>query len=57
MSEIAQDLTRKKCAPCEGGVEPLADAQITPLLKGLPGWGRDGIKIYREYPFKDHYQA
>jgi 4a-hydroxytetrahydrobiopterin dehydratase len=57
MSDIAQDLTRKKCAPCEGGVDPLTDAQITPLLKGLPGWGRDGIKIFKEYKFKDHYQA
>ncbi len=57
MSEIAQDLTRKKCVPCEGGVEPLNDVQIGPMLKGLPGWGRDGIKIFREYQFKDHYQA
>lgn len=57
MSDIAQDLTRKKCAPCEGGVDPLTDAQIVPLLKGLPGWGRDGLKIFKEYKFKDHYQA
>lgn len=57
MSEIAQDLTRKKCAPCEGGVDPLGDSQITPLLKGLPGWARDGLKIVREYKFKDHYQT
>jgi len=57
MSEIAQDLARKKCAPCEGGVAPLSDAQITPMLKGLTGWSRDGLKIFREYKFKDHYQA
>jgi 4a-hydroxytetrahydrobiopterin dehydratase len=57
MSEIAQDLTRKKCTPCEGGIAPLTDVQIAPLLKGLPGWARDGLNIFREYKFKDHYQA
>jgi 4a-hydroxytetrahydrobiopterin dehydratase len=45
MSEISESLTRKKCAPCEGGVAPLTDALIGPLLKGLSGWARDGIKI------------
>jgi len=57
MSDIAQDLTRKKCAPCEGGVDPMTEAQIGPMLKGLPGWARDGAKIFREYQFKDHYQT
>lgn len=57
MSDIAQDLTRKKCAPCEGGVDPMTESQIGPMLKGLPGWARDGVKIFREYQFKDHYQT
>lgn len=57
MSDTAQDLVRRKCVPCEGGVSPLADQQIRPLLNGLPGWQRDGAKIYKEYPFKDHYQT
>jgi 4a-hydroxytetrahydrobiopterin dehydratase len=57
MSDIAQDLVRKKCAPCEGGVEPLTEAQIAPMLKGLAGWELDGLKIFKEYKFKDHYQT
>jgi len=57
MSDIAMSLARRKCAPCEGGTAPLADEQIGPLLKGLPGWKRDGNKIARDYQFKDHYQA
>jgi 4a-hydroxytetrahydrobiopterin dehydratase len=57
MSDIAQDLVRKKCAPCEGGVAPLGDAQIVPFLNGLPGWQREGVRIFREYRFKDHYQT
>ena len=29
------DLARKKCVPCEGGVAPLTDEQVRPMLKGL----------------------
>lgn len=57
MSEISESLTRKKCVPCEGGVAPLSDAQIGPLLKGLPGWSKEGLKIIKEFKFKDHYQT
>ena len=57
MSSVAEELVRKKCAPCEGGVEPLTDAQVGPMLKGLAGWQRDGEKIVKEYTFKDHYQT
>ena len=57
MSNIAQDLVRRKCAPCEGGVAPLTDASIAPLLKGLGGWAREGTGIFKVYSFKDHYQT
>jgi len=57
MSSVAEELVRKKCSPCEGGVEPLTDAQVGPMLKGLAGWQRDGEKIVKEYAFKDHYQT
>ena len=57
VSEISQDLIRKKCVPCEGGVAPLTDQQIGPLLRGLAGWQRDDAKIFKEYRFKDHYQT
>lgn len=57
MTTVIEELVRKKCAPCEGGVAPLTDAQIAPLLKGLSGWQRDGRKIAKEFKFKDHYQT
>ena len=57
MTTLVEELVRKKCAPCEGGVAALTDAQIAPLLKGLAGWQRDGVKIVKEYQFKNHYQA
>ena len=57
MSEVSEGLVRKKCAPCEGGVASMTDAQIGPMLKGLVGWQRDGLKIFKEYKFKDHYQT
>ena len=41
MSDISDGLMRKKCAPCEGGIAPMTDAQIGPMLKGLTGWQRD----------------
>ncbi|MCA1926227.1 MAG: 4a-hydroxytetrahydrobiopterin dehydratase [Thiobacillus sp.] len=57
MVHTIDELVRKKCAPCEGGVAAMTDAQITPMLKGLPGWQRDGDRIFRNYAFKDHYQV
>ena len=57
MSYVSEGLVRTKCAPCEGGVAPMTDAQIGPMLKGLSGWQRDGLKIFKEYKFKDHYQT
>ena len=33
-----QELTRKKCKPCEGGTAPMALAQAQAYLANLPGW-------------------
>ena len=51
------DLARKKCAPCEGGVAPLTDAQIGPLLKGLDGWSRAGNTITKTLHFKNYWET
>jgi len=39
------ELARKKCKPCEGGIDPLTPEQVRPMLKGLQGWAQqpDGM--------------
>src|SRR2546423_15683299 len=51
------ELARKKCKPCEGGVAPLTEMQIRPMLKGLEGWAPDGKAIAKTYPFKNYYET
>ena len=51
------ELARKKCKPCEGGVAPLTDEQVRPMLKGLEGWSRDGKAITKTYRFKNYFET
>ena len=51
------ELARKKCKPCEGGVAPLNDEQVRPMLKGLQGWSRDGKAITKTYRFKNYFET
>jgi ribosome biogenesis GTPase len=51
------ELARKKCVPCEGGVAPLTAEQIRPLLKGLDGWALDGGMIAKTFKFKNYYET
>ena len=51
------ELARKKCVPCEGGVDPLAAEQIGPLLKGLPGWALDGGMIAKTFQFRNYFET
>ncbi|MDZ7644154.1 MAG: 4a-hydroxytetrahydrobiopterin dehydratase [Woeseiaceae bacterium] len=48
------DLTERRCAPCEGGVEPLTRAQADELLAALDaGWAldADSRRIERTFRF------
>lgn len=41
-SPIAQELIRKKCVPCEGGVPMLSETEARRFLEGLEGWALSG---------------
>ncbi|MBO39821.1 MAG: pterin-4-alpha-carbinolamine dehydratase [Rhodospirillaceae bacterium] len=49
------DLNKKRCIPCEGGLEPISMVEAENLLKKIHGWElRDeGIKIFRKFIFDD----
>lgn len=51
----ADELSRKHCEPCEGGVPPLSAAEANDLLRQVPTWGlsSDGRRIRREWRVKD----
>ena len=51
------ELARKKCVPCEGGVAPLTAEQVRPMLKGLQGWALDGGTIAKTYEFKNYFET
>jgi 4a-hydroxytetrahydrobiopterin dehydratase len=51
------ELARKKCLPCEGGVAALSDDQVRPLLKGLAGWSREGNAIAKTYRFANYHET
>ena len=51
------ELARKKCRPCEGGVAPLSAQQAGPMLKGLEGWALEGKAIAKTYRFKDYFET
>ena len=54
-----QELTKKHCIPCKGGVLPLTTEQIKAMLQEIPIWqvSQDGVKIYRSFQFKSFYQT
>ena len=55
MTVQAEELTRKHCAPCEGGVAPLSGEQVHQYLAELPHWKLtpDRQRIRREWRVKD----
>ncbi len=56
----ASDLSARKCAPCEGGVEPLSRAQAESLLAQLHrDWTLDDAakSIARSFRFRDFFRT
>jgi 4a-hydroxytetrahydrobiopterin dehydratase len=55
----AEQLTRKTCVPCEGGVPALTREEALAFLQNLPGWTitADGQRIRREWTAKNFLAA
>jgi 4a-hydroxytetrahydrobiopterin dehydratase len=51
----AEQLTKKKCVPCEGGVPKLTHDEAEAFLANLSGWSLtpDGIRIRKEWLVKN----
>ena len=53
-----EDLSQKKCVPCEGGEMPLGEDSAKELKKLIdPAWELEAKKINREFVFKDFKEA
>ena len=51
------DLARKKCRPCEGGVEPLRGRKAAAFARLVPDWRLGGKNILRDFRFRDFREA
>jgi len=51
------DLARKKCKPCEGGVAPYSVEQSKELLAQLKGWILEDGKLVKLYPFRNYHET
>lgn len=56
--QTSDQLTRKKCLPCEGGVEPCTLSEAKSQLEELDGWRltHDGQRIRKDWRVK-HFMA
>jgi 4a-hydroxytetrahydrobiopterin dehydratase len=54
-TQTVEQLTRKKCLPCEGGVPPCTQAEAHAQLQRLTGWRlvREGQRIRKEWTVKN----
>lgn len=52
------DLSLKKCVPCEVGALPMSESEARTALLQVPGWElRESGKIRREWVLKDFAEA
>lgn len=55
--EVSMETNQKQCIPCEGGVKPLAETEITQALVNLPGWvmatEKEPYRLSKEFRFKN----
>jgi 4a-hydroxytetrahydrobiopterin dehydratase len=55
IAPTAEELTRKRCVPCEGGVPRLTQEEAQAHLASVPDWSitADGLRIRREWTVKN----
>lgn len=53
------DLTKQRCLPCEGGIEPLDRVAAQNLLSQATGWALNdtATEIGRTFTFKNYYET
>ncbi|HWU85549.1 MAG TPA: 4a-hydroxytetrahydrobiopterin dehydratase [Rhodocyclaceae bacterium] len=51
------DLSAKKCKPCEGGVAPLSAATAQALLQQLDGWKIENGLLQKQFKFKNYHET
>jgi 4a-hydroxytetrahydrobiopterin dehydratase len=56
---MSNELLKKRCLPCEGGVPALNKEAAIELLKKLDQWelSTDAKEITRNFKFKDYYRT
>ena len=52
-----EELSRKKCVPCEGGVPTLSPERIEDLLTVVEGWEARAGKLTKSFRFRDFVSA
>lgn len=53
-----EDLLKKKCVPCEGGIPPLTQEEVKRYLSQVGGWENvDNKRIRKKFKFKDFKEA
>jgi 4a-hydroxytetrahydrobiopterin dehydratase len=51
------ELAKKKCKPCEGGVKPFTPQEAKDLLRNLKGWTIENGKLAKVFPFQNYYET
>jgi 4a-hydroxytetrahydrobiopterin dehydratase len=51
------ELAKRKCKPCEGGVEPYGAEQANEMLRRLQGWTIEDGRLVKLHRFANHYET
>jgi 4a-hydroxytetrahydrobiopterin dehydratase len=58
MAKTTEELVRSTCKACAPGTPALDGAQVSGLLKSVPGWElRESKEIARTFEFKNYYET